>query len=70
MSDNMIEELYKKVDHLIRHCEQLELNNELLQSREKLLLQEQTRLIENNELAKTRIEAMIGHLKDLQQSTT
>ena len=69
MSESTIEELYKKVDRLILHCEQLQMNNELLQSREKLLLQEQTRLIENNELARTRIEDMIGHLKSLQQST-
>ncbi len=61
MSEHTIEELYTKVDQLIRRCEEL-------QSRENHWLQERTRLIEKNEMARTRVEAMIGHLKNLQQS--
>jgi cell division protein ZapB len=67
MSEYTIEELYAKVDRLIRHCERLQANNEQLHVREQQWLQERTRLVEKNELARTRVEAMIGHLKNLQQ---
>jgi len=61
MSEHTIEELSNKVDQLIRHCDNLK-------QREQQLLQERSRLIEKNEVARTRVEAMIGHLKTLQQS--
>ncbi len=60
MSEHTIEELSTKVDQLIRYCE-------TLKSREQQLLKERARLIEKNEVARTRVEAMIGHLKTLQQ---
>ena len=69
MSDYTIEELYNKVDRLIRHCEALNSEKQQLQQREQQWLQERERLIEKNELARTRVEAMIGHLKHLQKST-
>ena len=62
MSENTIENLYKKVDQLINHCESLK-------ARESSLLIERSRLIEKNELARARVEAMIGQLKNLQQTT-
>ena len=62
MSKNTIEDLYKEVDQLIKHCE-------LLKARESSLLAERSRLIEKNELARARVEAMIGQLKNLQQTT-
>ncbi len=62
MSENTIENLYKKVDQLINHCESLK-------ARESSLLVERSRLIEKNELARTRVEAMIGQLKNLQETT-
>ena len=62
MSENTIESLYKKVDQLINHCE-------ALKARESSLLIERSRLIEKNELARTRVEAMIGQLKNLQETT-
>jgi cell division protein ZapB len=62
MSEHSIEELYRKVDQLILHCEKL-------QSREQQWLKERARLVEKNEQARTRVEAIIGHLKSLQQQT-
>ena len=62
MSENTIEQLYAKVDRLIQYCEQLQSDNQRLQ-------QERARLIEKNDQARTRVEAMIGHLKQLQQTT-
>lgn len=61
MSEHTIEKLSHKIDQLIQHCE-------VLKQREQKLLQERSRLIEKNEVARTRVEAMIGHLKTLQQS--
>ncbi|MGH1440087.1 MAG: TIGR02449 family protein [Cellvibrionaceae bacterium] len=61
MSEHTIEELSHKVDQLIRHCDNLK-------QREQQLLEERSRLIEKNEVARTRVEAMIGHLKTLQQN--
>lgn len=63
MSEYTIEDLYKKVDQLIHHCESLKAS-------ESSLLDERSRLIEKNELARTRVEAMIGQLKNLQQTTS
>ena len=62
MSEYTIEDLYKKVDRLIHHCESLK-------ERESSLLAERSLLIEKNEIARTRVEAMIGQLKSLQQTT-
>jgi cell division protein ZapB len=62
MPKNTTEELYKKVDQLIKHCESLK-------AREVSLLLERAHLIEKNELARTRVEAMIGQLKNLHQTT-
>jgi cell division protein ZapB len=61
MSEHTVEELSHKLDQLIQHCDTLQL-------REQKLLQERSRLIEKNEVARARVEAMIGHLKTLQQS--
>jgi len=61
MSEHTIEELSHKIDLLIRHCDNLK-------QREQQLLDERSRLIEKNEVARTRVEAMIGHLKTLQQN--
>ena len=62
MSEYTIEELCKKVDRLIQRCEQLQSDNQQLQ-------QERTRLLEKNDQARIRVETMIGHLKQLQQTT-
>ena len=66
MPEYTIEELYNKVDRLIHYCEELKSNNQGLKLREQKLLHERERLIEKNELARTRVEAMIAQLKDLQ----
>ena len=59
LSEYTIETLSHKVDQLIRRCD-------TLKSREKQLLQERARLLEQNAMAKTRVEAMIDRLKTLQ----
>ena len=67
MSDYSLEELSAKIDELIVYCQQLKQDKTLLQQKEDLWLQERERLIEKNELARTRVQAMISHLKNLEQ---
>lgn len=69
MSKNTVEELYRKVDRLIRHCEQLQASNKVLISREQQWLQERNGLIDKNKMARARVEAVIDHLKTLKQTT-
>ena len=66
MDDQSLEHLYEKVDRLIQVCERLQADNHEYKSREEHLLQERTRLLEKNELARVRVDSMIRHLKSLQ----
>jgi cell division protein ZapB len=52
---------------LIYRCHQLEQENRSLRSQENAWRKERGRLIEKNELARTRVEAMIERLKALEQ---
>jgi len=65
MTDHLLEQLEDKVDALIERCRNLELEVESLRSKESAWQSERTRLIEKNETARTRVEAMITHLKNL-----
>lgn len=67
MPDHNLEELSAKIDKLIVYCQQLKQDKALLQQKENLWLQERDRLIEKNELARTRVQAMISHLKNFEQ---
>ncbi len=55
-----------KVEQLIKLCERLSQDNDSLREKESEWLRERTRLIEKNELARTRVEAMITRLKSLE----
>ena len=59
--------LEKRIDELISLCDDLERKHASLASDRDAWLQERTRLLEKNELAKTKIEAMIMRLKSLEQ---
>ena len=50
---------------LLAYCEQLRLENQSLRAREQALLDERNSLIQKNEQARTRIEAMVMRLKGL-----
>lgn len=67
MSEQKLQQLSDKLDQLIMHCEQLHRDNESLHQREQEWLHERTRLVEKNELARTRVEAMIESLKSLKE---
>lgn len=56
-----------RVDELIQLCLQLKNENKALREQQSLLLAERAHLMEKNELARSRIEAMILRLKSMEQ---
>lgn len=66
MSDELINTLEAKLDELLRQCKRLQQENTELKQRENDWQRERVRLIEKNDLARTRVEAMITRLKSLE----
>ncbi len=66
MSSSLLKNIEDKLDELIRRNTQLEKENATLMAKESSWEQERKRLIEKNDIARTRVEAMIKHLKDLE----
>ena len=58
--------LERKIDELVRLCARLSRENRALKSQQQGWTIERARLIEKNELAKQRVEAMISRLKGLE----
>ena len=76
MNEPMLSHLEAKLDQLIRECERLHEENKALQvsvdsarERESKWTKERSRLIEKNDLARTRVEAMITRLKSLEEQS-
>ena len=65
MSDELLLSLETKLDRLLLLTSRLQQENTELKARENAWQQERVRLIEKNELARSRVEAMITHLKSL-----
>ncbi|HEX7763454.1 MAG TPA: TIGR02449 family protein [Cellvibrio sp.] len=65
MSDDLLLALETKLDKLILQCNRLQQENTELKARENEWQRERVRLIEKNELARSRVEAMITHLRNL-----
>jgi cell division protein ZapB len=62
-----IKDLEARIDELIQLCDQLEKRHAMAEADRSNLLKERTRLVEKNELAKSKVEAMIMRLKALEQ---
>lgn len=62
-----IKDLEAKIDELIQLCSALENQSAKAKADRDNLARERTRLIEKNELAKNKVEAMIMRLKALEQ---
>ncbi len=60
--------LDRKIEELIKLCAVLKQENDSLKNREQSWAIERSRLVEKNELARTKIEAMITRLKSLEQN--
>lgn len=65
MSDELLLSLETKLDRLILLTSRLQQENAELKARENEWQRERVRLVEKNELARSRVEAMITHLKNL-----
>ncbi len=61
-------QLEQRVARLMRLCDQLRDENRILLQSQESLNAERAALLEKNETARTRIEAMISRLKALEQS--
>lgn len=67
MAEAKLEVLSDKVDRLIKYCAQLESDNSALRELQEGWHQERSQLMQKNDLARNKIEAMIGRLKALEQ---
>ena len=59
------ENLEEKLDSLIALCQQLKRENQVLRERESTLSGERGKLMEQNEMARQKIETMINRLRTL-----
>lgn len=63
-----IDRLEQQVDEMIDCCRRLQEENETLRARQAALTTERAGLIEQNEAARSRIEATIARLKTMEES--
>jgi len=68
MDDSSINRFSNKVEQLIAYCQRLEEDNSRLVQKQEQLNKEREKLVEKNNLARTKIEGMIGRLRALEQS--
>jgi cell division protein ZapB len=64
--DVELKRLDKRVEDLIKAIDQLKEENRALRQRQDILTVERTALLQRNEQARTRVEAMIGRLKAME----
>ncbi len=69
MEQPEINTLIEKVDQLIEICDQLQLQNRQLLAQERSWREERLQLIEKNDLARQKVEAMILRLKSLEHDS-
>ena len=66
MSQNIIQQLEDKIDRLVDRLDRLNYENKTLKEERFQWEQERTKLIEKNQYARERVEAMITHLKSIE----
>lgn len=69
MDNPELQRLAAKLDELLEHHERLKAQNRLLLANERAWREERAQLIEKNELARQKVEAMISRLKALEQDS-
>lgn len=62
-----LQTLSAKIDTLVGYCEQLQADNVALRALQEEWHRERAQLMQKNDLARNKIEAMIGRLKALEQ---
>lgn len=68
MDESSLSRFSGKVEQLIAYCQRLEADNARLMESQERLQGEKTKLLQKNDLAKSKIEAMIGRLRALEQN--
>jgi cell division protein ZapB len=66
MADTPLQALESKIDELIALCRDLNLENQRLQGEKDGWLRERQDLIDKNELARSKVEAMIVRLRSME----
>ncbi|QSP95153.1 TIGR02449 family protein [Marinobacter salinisoli] len=66
MEQSEVKALAVKLDKLIEHCQKLEQDNASLRQLQDDWNRERAQLMQKNDLAKNKIEAMIGRLRALE----
>jgi cell division protein ZapB len=69
MDHENLKKLEGRVEDLIGTCRQLRKENHVIKADQKQLSDEHARLIEKTQIARARIEAMIGRLKALERGS-
>lgn len=64
-----IEHLEDQLNELASLCQRLQLENRSLREQQVSLVEERSRLVEKNELARTKVEQMIIRLKSLEATS-
>ena len=67
--EHELKRLEKRVDALVRVCDQLQDENQSLKQRQDVLTTERANLLQKNEQVRGRVEAMIGRLKAMEQGS-
>jgi cell division protein ZapB len=67
-SEEELQRLEIRVTELIHTCDQLKEENRLLKAQQQAYSGERAKLLERQEQARTRVEAMINRLKTLEES--
>lgn len=63
-----LQSLEAQLEELLSLCERLKTENKSLRSQQETLVADRASLIEKNEKARTRVEAMISRLKAMENS--
>jgi cell division protein ZapB len=64
-----LKELEDKLDLLISQYQSVKSENNTLKTKQEALIMEKAKLLEKTTLARTRVEAMITRLKEMEQGT-
>jgi cell division protein ZapB len=64
--DAELKRLEKRIEEFIKAIDQLKEENRALRQRQDILTAERTSLLQRNEQARARVEAMIGRLKAME----
>ncbi len=69
MAENHLKALEQKLDELITLCHELNRENQSLKTESANWKRERQELIEKNELARNKVEAMLDRLRSMEQPT-